>query len=79
MSRKRNSLGQFVAKDSYETLFIEVPGPLKLFKYLLVLVAISPWLFVVFFRIDIKSNFKRFVEWIFGIGGDENKKTSGFF
>ena len=34
MPRKRNSLWQFVAKDSFDTLFIEVPGHLKLFKYL---------------------------------------------
>ena len=30
MPPKRNSLGQFVAKDSYNSLYLELPGPLKL-------------------------------------------------
>ena len=79
MGRKRNSLGQFIAKDSYNTLYVEISGQVKLFKYFLVFLAISPWLFVLLFRLDIKSIFKRIIENIFGITKDETKKTNGFF
>ena len=79
MPRKRNSLGQFTAKDTYNALFIEIPGPLKLFKYFLVLLVISSWIFVLLYRVDIKSTFKRLIEGIFGINQGENKKTNGFF
>ena len=79
MPQKRNSLGQFVAKDSYNSLYLELPGPLKIFKYFLILIAISPWLFVLFFRIDIRGNFKNIIEFIFGINEGETKKSNGFF
>ena len=79
MSWKRNNLGQFNAKDSYSSLFIEIPGPLKIFKYFLIFIALSPWIFVLFFRIDIKSNFKKLIEFIFGFNEGEAKKTNGFF
>ena len=79
MSRKRNNLGQFIAKDSYSSLFIEISGPLKIFKYFLIFIALSPWIFVRFFRIDIKSNFKKLIEFIFGFNEGEAKKTNGFF
>ena len=62
MGRKRNSLGQFTYKDTYNTLYVEIPGPLRLFKYFLVFLAISPWIFVLFFRVDIKSIFKGIIE-----------------
>ena len=79
MPKKRNSLGKFVAKDSYNSLYLELPGPLKIFKYFLILIAISPWLFVLFFRIDIRGNFKNIIEFIFGINEGETKKSNGFF
>ena len=78
MGRKRNALGQFTSKDTYNALYLEIPGPLRLFKYFLVFLAISPF-FVLFFRVDIKSIFKGIIEKIFGIIQEENKKTNGFF
>ena len=79
MPPKRNSLGQFVIKDSYNSLYLEIPGPLKLFKYFLVLLALSLWIFVLLFKIDIRGNFKNIIEWIFGINEVETKKSNGFF
>ena len=79
MPPKRNSFGQFVAKDSYNSLYLELPGPLKLFKYLVIFIAISPWIFVILFRIDVRGYFKNFIEWIFGINEGETKKSNGFF
>ena len=79
MPRKRNSLGQFTSKDTYNSLFIEIPGPIKIFKYFLVLFAISPWIFVILFRVDMKSNFKKLIEYIFGINQEETKKANRFF
>ena len=79
MPRKRNSLGQFTSKDTYNSLFIEIPGPTKTFKYFIVLFAISPWIFVILFRVDMKSNFKKLIEYIFGINQEETKKANGFF
>ena len=79
MPPKRNSLGQFVAKDSYNSLYLELPGPLKLFKYLVIFIAISPWIFVILFRIDVRGYFKNFIEWIFGINEGETKNKMDFF
>ena len=79
MPRKRNSLGQFTSKDTYNSLFIEIPGPIKIFKYFLVLFAISPWIFVILFRVDMKSNFKKLIEYIFLLYQEETKKANGFF
>ena len=79
MPRKRNNLGQFIAQDSYSFLFIEIPGPLKIFKYFLILIVLFPWIFVLLLGIDIKSNFKKLIEFIFGFNEGELKKTKGFF
>ena len=79
MPPKRNSLGKFVAKDSYNSLYLELPGPLKLFKYFVIFIAISPWIFVILFRIDVRGYFKNLIEWIFGINEGETKKSNGFF
>ena len=79
MGRKRNALGQFISKDTYNALYLEILGPLRLFTYLFVFLSISPWIFVLFFRVDIKSIFKGIIEKIFGIIQEENKKTNGFF
>ena len=79
MSRKRNNLNQFFAKDSYSSLFIEVPGPLKIFKYFIIINTLSPLIFVLFFRIDINSYFKKIIEFIFGFNEGESKKINRFF
>ena len=62
MPIKRNTFGQFIANDKYNSLFIEISGPIKIFKYFLVLFAISQWKFAILFRIDMKGNFKKFIE-----------------
>ena len=67
MPRKINSLGQFTANDNYNALYIGIPEPYKLFKYLYVLLAISSWIFVLLIRVEIKSTFKGLIEKIFGI------------
>jgi len=78
MPRKKNTLAQFTANDNYNTLYLEIPGPLKLFKYFLILLVISPWIFVLLYRIDINSSFKGLIGRIFGINQGENKKANGF-
>jgi len=67
MGRKKNVVGQFTSKDTFIVLYSEIPGPLRLFKYILAFHAISPWIFVLFFIVDIKSIFKGIIEKIFGI------------
>ena len=77
MSRKRNNLSQFFANDSYSSLFIEVPGPLKNFKYFIIINTLSPLIFVR--RADINSYFKKIIEFIFGFNEGEAKNINRFF
>ena len=34
---KKETLWKFIAKDSYNSLYLELPGLLKIFKYFLIL------------------------------------------
>ena len=74
MGRKRNEFGQFIKADS---LAIRVPGPSLIFQLLLLLIIISPWLYVIFFRIDAKLWFLSFINFIFKV--EEIPKKNGLF
>ena len=76
---KKETLWKFIAKDSYNSLYLELPGLLKIFKYFLILIAISPWIFILLFRIDIRGNVKDITEWIFGINEKVIKNQIDFF
>ena len=78
MKRKRNILGQFVSKDSNEYYYMTIPGPLLMIKIILIILVISPWLFIFFYRVNLKE----IMEFIFGIQMNNelnNKKSNDFF
>ena len=79
MPRKRNLLGQFTVNDNYNALYIEIPKHLNYLNIFLVLLAISPWIFVLLYRVDIKSAFKGLIEKNFVINQGESKKQIVFF
>ena len=77
MKRKRNERGQYVAKD-YK-MSITFPSPFIILKYLLILFIISPWLFILMYKIDFKTYIQNIMENIFLVNKEEGKKTNGFF
>ena len=84
MGKKRNSKGQFIPKDNGE-LNIRIPGFLKILKMVvisaIILIILSPWIFVLTFRINIKEAFGKLMEYIFigEINKDKNEKSNGYF
>lgn len=77
MKRERNSMGQFIGKESSDYITLFIPGPILLFKFLLIAFVLAPWIVIIFNRI----NFKYFLEFLFvsKIDEPEQKKTNGFF
>jgi len=84
MGKKRNSKGQFVSKDNGE-INIRIPGLMKILKSMLIfaiiLIILSPWIFVFTSRINIKEAFSKIMEYI--LIGENNKdkkeKSNGYF
>ena len=87
MGKKRNSKGQFISKDNGE-INIRIPGLMKILKTILIsaiiLIIISPWIFVLTSRINIKEAFRKIMEYIL-IGEynkdkkDKKEKSNGYF
>ena len=76
MKRERNSMGQFIAKESSEYVTLFLPGPILLFKYLHITLVVSRILII-----SNRINFKYFLEFLFASKFDETeqKKSNGFF
>ena len=80
----RNSKGQFASKDNGE-INIRIPGLMKILKSMLIfaiiLIILSPWIFVFTSRINIKEAFSKIMEYI--LIGENNKdkkeKSNGYF
>ena len=78
MVKSRNPLGQFIPENKdYRT--IKKPGPIKILKILLIIIVLSPWIFVLFFRIDVKDIFRNLMEALFATENEQTKKNNGFF
>ncbi len=75
MGKKRNHLGQYIKEDG---LVIKIPGFQKLLQYALVLIILSPWIYVVFFRIDLKDILQNIMNYLFKIDGKSTSKN-GYF
>ena len=78
MKRERNSMGQFIDKESSNFVTLYLPGrPILLFKFLLIALILAPWIAIIFNRI----NFKYFLEFLFVSKLDEReqKKQMVFF
>ena len=77
MPRKRNELGQYIPKNY--GVSISLPSPISLFKYALIVFVLSPWLFVLIYRLALKVWLYNMMENLFIINKEEGKKTNGFF
>ena len=77
MKRKRNERGQYVDKDF--KMSITFPSPFIILKYLLILFIVSPWLFILMYKIDLKTYIQNIMENIFLVNKEDGKKTNGFF
>ena len=77
MKRERNSMGQFIAKESSEHVTLFLTGPILLFKFLLIALVLARWILIISNRI----NFKYFLKFLFASKFDETeqKKSNGFF
>ena len=76
MTRKRNKFGQYLPKDY--NLSILFPRPLKIIKYLLIALIVSPWLFILEYRLNLKEIIQKAMESIFLIKNEDIKKSNGF-
>lgn len=62
MSRKRNSIGQFIKDDG---MIIRIPSFTSMLMYLIILLILSPWIYVFAFRLDIKVLFLNLMNYLF--------------
>ena len=62
MSRKRNSIGQFIKEDG---IVIRIPSFSSILMYLVILLILSPWIYVFAFRLDIKAIFLYQMNYLF--------------
>ena len=63
--------------EENEDIRINLPRPKKIIKLLLILIVLSPWIFVIIFRLDIKGFVQNIMESI--LLNEQNKKANGFF
>ena len=63
MSRRRNKLGQYVPNDL--ELSISFPNPIKIAKFILIVLILSPWVFLLIHKEDLKIWFEYLMENMF--------------
>ena len=52
MRRRRNELGQYVPNDL--ELSISFPNSIKIAKFILIVLILSPWVFLLINKVDLK-------------------------
>ena len=52
MPRRRNKLGQYVPNDL--ELSISFPNPIKIAKFILIVLILSLWVFLLIYKLDLK-------------------------
>ena len=62
MSRKRNSFGQFIKEDG---ITIKLPSFSSMLMYLVLILILSPWIYVFANRLDIKELFLHLMNYLF--------------
>ncbi len=62
MARKRNSFGQFIKEDG---IVIRIPSFSSMLMYILILLVLSPWIYVFAFRLNIKDLFLYLMNYLF--------------
>ena len=78
MPQKRNELGQYIRNNDYK-VFICLPGPLTIIKYLLIVLIVSPWLFILTYKLSLMDLIQKTMENIFLVKNEDGKKYNGFF
>ena len=78
MPKKRNELGQYIRNNDYK-VSICFPGPLTIIKYLLIVLIVSPWLFILTYKLSLMDLIQKTMENIFLIKNEDGKKSNGFF
>jgi len=62
MSRKRNSFGQFIKEDG---ITIKLSSFSSMLMYLVLILILSPWIYVFANRLDIKELFLHLMNYLF--------------
>ena len=78
MPKKRNELGQYIRNNNYK-VSICLPSPLTIIKYLLIVLIVSPWLFILTYKLSLMDLIQKTTENIFLIKNEDGKKSNGFF
>ena len=78
MVKKRNELGQYIRNNDFD-FSIRFPSPLKLIKYLMMILIVSPWLFILLYKLNFMDLVQKTMENLFLIKSDDPKKSNGFF
>ena len=78
MPKKRNELGQYIRNNDYK-VSICLPGPLTIIKYLLIVLIVSPWLFILTYKLSLMDLIQKTMENIFLVKNEDGKKSNGFF
>ena len=74
MPRRGNKLGQYVAND-FE-LSISFLSSLKIIKFLLLVLILSPWVFLLIYKVDLKIWFECLMENMFAINKEKKIMAS---
>ena len=82
MQKKRNGLGQFT-KDNLD-IVIKIPGPITFLRAIFLITILLPWIFIIFYRLNLFEFVRSFMEYVFSPnknenGSDEKKKGNSFF
>ena len=83
MKKQRNELGQFT-RENYDFV-IKIPGPVTIFRAFVIIFLLSPWIFIIFYKLNVFQLFQVLMENMLSLSHgaehiEENgKKTSGFF
>ena len=78
MPKKRNELGQYIRNNDYK-VSICFPGPLTIIKYLLIVLIVSPWLFILTYKQSLMDLVQNTIKNIFLIKNEDGKKSNGIF
>ena len=75
---KKNELGQYIRNNNYK-VSICLPDPLTIIKYLLIVLIVSPWLFILTYKLSLMDLIQKTMENIFIVKNEDEKKSNGFF
>ena len=78
MVKKRNELGKYIRNNDFY-FSIHFPSQLKLIKYLIIILIVSPLLFILLYKLNFMDLVQKTMGNLFLIKNDDPKKSNGFF